>query len=170
MLWSAPELLHNPNIKEIRARQKSDIYSFAIIGHESRQDQNQIYELIFCSVLFEQGPYWTGPYNSKKNSQMIEQLVDKIKYNIRDVRGRNTRPHLPSDNDEWCKLCNIPNNDLKSDAYSDSINVLELLITCWDQSPKKRPAFDEILSFNRKQADIIEDLQIRLQEYTDRLG
>ena len=43
----------NPNLKEEKARQKCDIYSFSIISHE---------------VIFEQGPYWTGPYNSGKFS------------------------------------------------------------------------------------------------------
>ena len=44
----------NPNLKEEKARQKCDIYSFSIISHE---------------VIFEQGPYWTGPYNSGKFSK-----------------------------------------------------------------------------------------------------
>ena len=43
----------NPNLKEEKARQKCDIYSFSIISHE---------------VIFEQGPYWTGPYSSGKFS------------------------------------------------------------------------------------------------------
>ena len=66
----------NPNLKEEKARQKCDIYSFSIISHE---------------VIFEQGPYWTGPYSSDKDPIKIERLLEKLRLGIKDIRGRQTR-------------------------------------------------------------------------------
>ena len=35
-LWYAPELLLNPNLIDEDERQKCDVYSYAIIAHESK--------------------------------------------------------------------------------------------------------------------------------------
>ena len=91
-LWEAPELLANPNLKDDRSRQKCDVYSFAIICHE---------------IMFEQGPYWVGKYNSTPDVVKMEQVLDNVKFNVRDINGKHTRPHLPTNSDQWCKLCNI---------------------------------------------------------------
>ena len=72
----AKPIKSNPNLKEEKARQKCDIYSFSIISHE---------------VIFEQGPYWTGPYSSDKDPIKIERLLEKLRLGIKDIRGRQTR-------------------------------------------------------------------------------
>ena len=154
-LWEAPELLSNPNLKDDRSRQKCDIYSFAIISHE---------------IMFEQGPYWMGQYteSAQLDSGKLERLLDNIKFNVRDITGKSTRPHLPSSNEQWCKLCNI--NTSSSTAYRESVKSLKLIIQCWDQEPKSRPSFDQMVALSRNmKTDLIEDLQRRLQEYTDKL-
>ena len=52
----------------------------------------------------------------------------------------------------------------------ESVKSLKLMIQCWDQEPKSRPSFDQMVALSRNmKIDLIEDLQKRLQEYTDKL-
>ena len=145
--------MSNPNLKDERSRQKCDVYSFSIICHE---------------IMFEQGPYWLGKYSTPPDAAKVEQVLENVKFGVQDINGKNTRPHLPSNNDQWCKLTNITSST--SSAYRESVKSLKLMIQCWDQDPKCRPSFDQMVALSRNmKIDLIEDLQKRLQEYTDKL-
>lgn len=150
MLWEAPEILKNPAASDISVLQKADVYSYAIIAHE---------------VYYVKGPFWLGPDCIPNN----ENLLDNIKAGTQDIYGHFTRPFVPNNEYDHCRLCNV---QLASDIqYQQSREGINVVIKCWAQNPSLRPAFNRIKKMRAQvmRNNIVDDLILRLKEYTDKL-